>query len=201
MFSLTSCFTIIFKLTWQKPLRSFTRRFSAQQAHLATVTAHLLQLPKYLSPWHKKSSDWDRPACLWHSVLLGRSCTNLQKCSSKPSHLSLHTRQAAPAPNSCPRVIWKQSTWGWLEVQSQFCSHCSATESRCRTSFGQGMSNLMRPLFALGEFTNYLTSCSGAADNGPSIKVGSQGMSTLCTENGQTRLKYYWQYNFKFRGI
>lgn len=37
-----------------------------------------------------------------------QSFTNLQKCSSKPSHLSLHFRQEAPAPNSCPRVICKQ---------------------------------------------------------------------------------------------
>lgn len=36
--------------------------------------------------------------------------TNLQKCSSKPSHLSLHFRQAAPAPISWPRVICGQST-------------------------------------------------------------------------------------------
>lgn len=44
-----------------------------------------------------------------------RCCTNLQKCNSNPSHLSLHFKQAAPAPNSWQRVIWKQR-----EVKSVF---------------------------------------------------------------------------------
>ena len=48
-------------------------------------------------------------------------CTNLQKCSSKPSHLSLHFKQAAPAPNSWPRAICKTTSYkkkrllnGWV---------------------------------------------------------------------------------------
>lgn len=44
------------------------------------------------------------------SVTAARWRTHLQKWSSKPSHLSLHLRQAAPAPNSWPKVICKQST-------------------------------------------------------------------------------------------
>lgn len=49
-----------------------------------------------------------------------RCRTHLQKWSSKPSHLSLHFRQAAPAPNSCPKVIWKQSTWETLWASLHF---------------------------------------------------------------------------------
>ena len=49
-----------------------------------------------------------------HFMLLLNSCTNLQKCRSKPSHLSLHFKQEAPAPNSWPRVICEQRTWGRL---------------------------------------------------------------------------------------
>lgn len=56
---------------------------------------------------------------LWCCRAVERNRTNLQKCSSKPSHLSLHFKQAAPAPNSWPRVIWKQRAW--LQGISHFC--------------------------------------------------------------------------------
>lgn len=91
--SFSFCLKIISKRTWQLPNK----------------TSDMLSLMVIC----KRSN-----VCL----LCDRSCTNLQKCSSKPSHLSLHFKQAAPAPNSWPRVIWKQSTGG----RSQLCSECTA---------------------------------------------------------------------------
>lgn len=50
----------------------------------------------------------------WQYLVNNEVSTNLQKWRSKPSHLSLHFRQGAPAPISWPRVICQHDTNNWI---------------------------------------------------------------------------------------
>lgn len=75
----------------------FSPRSSERYSAVCFRLARMMMGNKYFSQWNRVND-----------YVYKEVRTNLQKWRSKPSHLSLHFRQGAPAPISWPRVICRR---------------------------------------------------------------------------------------------